>query len=76
MKKQIFNLILIGILSQHALGQISEGGTPVSFSLDIDVRNGNIPVISMPSVDVRAILQEDERDKDGGALSPLDLAIP
>ena len=70
MKKQIFILILIGIISQHAFGQISEGGTPVSFSLDVDVRDGKIPIISMPSVDVRALLQEDERDKDGGGIKP------
>ena len=36
MKRQAVILILIGICSQYVFGQISEGGTPVSFSLDID----------------------------------------
>ena len=61
--------MIIGLLcqtSQFVFAQISEGGTPVSFTLDVDVRNGKIPVIAMPSVDVRALLQEDERDKNSG----------
>ena len=60
MKRQAFILILIGILSQYAFGQISEGGTPISFSLDIDVGREKIPVTTMPPVDARALLEEDE----------------
>jgi len=69
MRKKIFIMKIIGFLcltSQFALSQISEGGTPVSFSLEIDMRESKIPVITMPYVDVQALLKEDERDKDGG----------
>jgi hypothetical protein len=41
MRKNIFIIMIIGLLcqtSQFALAQISEGGTPMSFSSDIDVR--------------------------------------
>ena len=64
MKSQILSLILIiiiGILSQYAFGQINAGGTPISFSLDINLEKENIPVISMSPVDARALIEEDEK---------------
>ena len=61
MKRQIVILFLIGFLSQYALGQISEGGTPLSFSLDMG--REKIPVLAMPSVNSRALLEEDERQR-------------
>ena len=61
MKRQVFILVLIGFLSQYALGQISEGGTPLSFSLDMDTGREKIPVLVMPRVDARALIEEDER---------------
>jgi len=63
MKRQVFILTLIGILcfsGKYTFGQISEGGTPISFSLDMDTGKEKIPVVAMPSVDARALLQEDE----------------
>ena len=48
------------------LAQISEGGTPVSFSLNVDISNEKIPVIEMPYVDVPSLIQEDQKDKDVG----------
>ena len=46
MKRQAaYLLILIGILcfvSQYSLGQISEGGEPISFSLDFDEVEENV----------------------------------
>ena len=59
MRKHI--LILIGFLClmcQYTLAQISEGGTPMSFSLDTKAQE--IPVLVMPSVDVKTLRQEDE----------------
>ena len=63
MKRKVFILALIGILSQYVFGQISEGGTPMSFSLDMDTGRETIPVLAMPPVDARALLEEDERRK-------------
>ena len=71
MKKQVFILTLIGILcliSQYAFCQLSEGGTPISFSLSIDADKETIPAIVMPLVDVKNLLEEDARKED--ALSP------
>ena len=56
MKRQVFILTLIGILSQYAFGQISEGGKPISFSLDIDTQKEKIPVLAMPTVNAKALL--------------------
>jgi hypothetical protein len=62
MKKQLVILILIGmyLTGQYTFGQISEGGTPISFSLEIDTEKVKTPVLVMPPVDARALLQEDE----------------
>jgi len=58
MKKQALFLILIGILPIYILhAQISEGGTPVSFGLEIKVEE--IPVMVMPTVNVEVLLRED-----------------
>jgi len=70
MKRQVLILILIGFLSQYAFGQISEGGTPISFSLDIDAGKENIPVIAMVPVDTRTLLEEDERQRAEDAQIP------
>ena len=62
MKKQIFFLIFIGLISQYAFSQISEGGTPISFSLDVvNARMNELPVMVMPSVNVKALQEEDAR---------------
>ena len=61
MKRLIFILSLISILSHNAFGQISEGGEPISFSLGIDTEKEKIPVTVMPPVDVKALLEEDEK---------------
>ena len=65
MKNKVSVLVLI--LNWHFIhAQISEGGTPVSFSLD--ARTQEIPVIEMPAVDVPALLEEDtETDNMSGA---------
>ena len=60
MKKHTLFLALTGILcliNQYVLCQISEGGTPVSFSAGIDTRD--MPAIVMPPVDVATLLKED-----------------
>jgi len=61
MKRQLVSVILIGILSQYAFGQISEGGTPISFSLDMG--RDIIPVMAMPSVDAKTLIEKDERQR-------------
>lgn len=64
MKRQMIISILLGILSltsQAVFAQISEGGTPISFSLDIDTRKEKIPVMEMPAVDAKALLEEDKK---------------
>jgi V8-like Glu-specific endopeptidase len=56
-----YNLILIGalcLIGQCALGQISEGGSPVSFSLS--TKMSDVPVVTMPPVNTKALIQEDE----------------
>ena len=61
MKKVIQLLILIGFLcliSKSVFGQISEGGTPISFFSD--TKTQDIPILKMPPVDVKTLLQEDE----------------
>jgi len=67
MEKRIFILALIVIFcmitNQHILGQISEGGTPLSFTLDIDAKKETIPVSVMPAVDVKALIAEEERSR-------------
>jgi hypothetical protein len=62
MKKQLVILVLIGmcLTGQYTFGQISEGGTPISFSLEADTERVKTPVLVMPPVDVKALLQEDE----------------
>jgi len=62
MKRYVLKLTLTLIacfIIQYALGQISEGGTPISFSLDMG--REKIPVLEMPVVNARALLQEDEK---------------
>ncbi|MDR0295689.1 MAG: hypothetical protein LBH91_05820 [Prevotellaceae bacterium] len=62
MKRQVFILILIGVcclINSYAYSQISEGGTPVSFSFDVG--KGKIPVLTMPLVDARTLIEEDEK---------------
>jgi len=64
MKRYVLISILIGILcltNKYAFGQISEGGEPLSFSLDIGVEKEKIPVLAMVPVDVKSLLAEDER---------------
>ena len=71
MKKHILFIALTGILcflSQYALSQISEGGTPVSFSLSIDTKS--MPAIVMPPVDVEALLREDAKTRSENTLTP------
>jgi hypothetical protein len=61
MKKQAFFLIMVGILcltNQYASAQVSGGGEPISFS--IDMGKEEIPVLVMASVNVDSLLQEDE----------------
>ena len=63
MNRKIFILSMIGILCftcKYTFAQISEGGTPISFSLDLDNGRKKIPIIEMHAVDVHALLQEDE----------------
>ncbi len=63
MRRHIFILTLIGILSQYTFGQISEGGTPISFSLNIDTQKEKTTALVMPPINVKALLQEDEKAK-------------
>ena len=70
MKRQVFILMLIGIFSQYVFGQISEGGTPISFSLGIDTQKEKIPVLAMPSVNAKALIEEDEKARAENALIP------
>ena len=62
--------IFIGILSQYAFGQISEGGTPMSFSMDINTGRDVIPVVTMPTVNARALIEEDKRQRAENDLIP------
>jgi hypothetical protein len=69
MKPHILIFFLIGFLclmSNSVFGQISEGGTPISYSLDI----GKISVLTMPQVDAKALLEEDEKNRANNALIP------
>ncbi|MCL2072861.1 MAG: serine protease [Marinilabiliaceae bacterium] len=61
MKRAVFIVALLGIFAQHMFGQISEGGTPISFSSDFDAKREVIPLMTMPLVDARALNEEDER---------------
>jgi hypothetical protein len=73
MKRQAFIFTLIGILcftGKYTFAQISEGGTPVSFSLGLDTGKEKIPVVAMPPVDARALLKEDEMARAEDALIP------
>ena len=57
-----YNLLLIGalcLIGQCALSQISEGGSPVSFSLSTKI--SDVPVVTMPPVNTKALIQEDEK---------------
>ena len=61
MKRQVIILILIGILcftGKYTFAQISEGGTPISFSSDMGTGKEKIPVVAMPQVDARAPTQD------------------
>ena len=70
MKRVVFILALMGTFVQYVFGQISEGGTPMSFSLNIDTGREQIPVMMMPSVDASALLGEDEQLNREGVLRP------
>ena len=73
MKRKILFLALIGVLcirGQYSYGQISEGGTPISFSLDMDAEKGKIPVLQMPAVNAKALLEEDERARSEKPMRP------
>ena len=56
------------LLSQYSLSQISEGGQPMSFSLDVEKEK--IPVLVMPPVDVKTLIQEDEKASMGNIQIP------
>ncbi|MCL2414679.1 MAG: T9SS type A sorting domain-containing protein [Bacteroidales bacterium] len=74
MKKNILISILIAYLClaiQPMFAQINEGGTPISFSLDIDTRRGGIPLLEMPTVDAMTLLAEDEIARMENGPSPL-----
>jgi len=71
MKRRVLILHLIGILcftGKYTFAQISEGGTPISFSLDTDTGREKIPVVSTPRVDARSLIEEDERQRAEDAL--------
>ena len=73
MKRRVLILHLIGILcftGKYTFAQISEGGTPISFSLDTDTGREKIPVVSTPRVDARSLIEEDERQRAQDALIP------
>lgn len=61
MKRQLVSLALICFTIQYVFGQISEGGEPMSFSLNIEAQE--IPAMVMPPVDVKALREEDEKAK-------------
>jgi len=72
--KRIFTLVLASFLylvSKPAFAQISEGGTPLSFSLNIDMRRGGTPLLEMPVVSNQALLMEDEIARIENEPSPL-----
>lgn len=74
MRNHFLTLVLIGCLcltSQFAFAQISEGGTPISFSLDIDMRRGGMSTLEMPMVNNQALLIEDEIAKIENDPNPL-----
>ena len=71
MRRQVFILALIGFFcfkGHYISGQISEGGTPMSFSLDMG--REIIPVMTMSPVDAKALLAEDERTRMEGVQRP------
>jgi len=71
MKINILNLVCIGILSlinYSALCQISEGGQPKSFSIDID--REEIPILSMPAVNAEKFILEDQKARAGNDQIP------
>jgi hypothetical protein len=60
MKRNSIFLVLIGFfifISQSVSGQISEGGTPISFYLDM--HREAIPMLKMPQIDTKSLLEED-----------------
>ena len=73
MKKNIFLLaIILGLINQYTLGQISQGGIPYSFQLRDEKSNKrilsrNIPVIEMRRIDKSTIegLRESNRKEWG-----------
>jgi V8-like Glu-specific endopeptidase len=70
MKIKVIVLALFCILCQYTFAQISEGGIPISFSLNIDMEKEKIPVMIMPVVDVKALLEEDEKKRKEDAQIP------
>ena len=62
MKRCVLTLVLISVLPIYSFAQISAGGTPVSFSLNVvDARMDRIPVVTMPMVDIQALHEEDAK---------------
>ncbi|WP_337865971.1 T9SS type A sorting domain-containing protein, partial [Ignavibacterium sp.] len=56
-------LLLLLFYSQHSLvAQISEGGIPIGYSLSTE----GIPVITMPTIDKKALLEEDAYEESLG----------
>ena len=55
----VATLVLFSGRNVLLLAQVSEGGTPYSFSNTIP---GNIPTVTMEAVDVEALLAEDEAE--------------
>jgi hypothetical protein len=73
MKKQIVVLTMIGIwcfTGKNMFAQISEGGTPISISMDFDSRKEKIPILEMPAINTRALIEEDETARAENAQIP------
>jgi hypothetical protein len=62
MRKNILLFVLVCVLcllNQYTFAQINEGGEPMSFSLNID--RINVPVLTMPSIDRKTLIIENEK---------------
>ena len=59
---RLFLILMTALFSGNiAMSQISEGGTPMGFSLDM--QKEKIPVLTMPTVNVKTLLEEDEKQR-------------